>query len=416
MTRQTLTFVGAAFLAATTGTAVSGGAAQAPVACARCAWTRPETARVTRVRTAPELYRAVADARPGTTVLLADGEYRLVRMLEIVTPGLVLRGESADASRVILRGASMAERQVGVAISVGAADVTIADLTVGYVGFHGIQVRGELAASRVMIHGVRVVDTGQQLLKGSTAGGPQYADEGVVSCSTLEYSDHAPSDYTNAVDVLGGRAWIVRHNTIRRIHGPLAAGGSAGPAILFWANSLDTVVDSNLIVDSFRGIALGLGPGASRELARDGERVYDHQGGAVRNNVVVNLNAWGDEGIEANAARDVQIDHNTVFIEGGLPWSISVRFDSTNGRVRNNLSNRRILFRDGGQATLAGNVDGAERSWFVNPPAADLGLSSGTGPAIDGGVATGLDHDMRGGPRAVGAAPDAGAFEYGARD
>src|SRR5207237_343520 len=107
----------------------------------------------------------------------------------------------------------ISEKEVGVAISVSATDVTIADLTAGEVGFHGIQVRGERGASRVAIHNVRLVDTGQQLLKGSTAGGPLHADDGLVSCSLFEYSDHAPSDYTNGIDVLAGRNWTVRNNT-----------------------------------------------------------------------------------------------------------------------------------------------------------------------------------------------------------
>ncbi len=57
-----------------------------------------------------------------------------------------------------------------------------------------------------------------------------------------------------------------------------------------------------------------------------------------------------------NAARDVSIDSNTVMVEGRLAWSISVRFPATTGRVLNNLTNRPISFRNGGQAVLDGNV------------------------------------------------------------
>jgi hypothetical protein len=309
-----------------------------------------------QVSTIADLERAVIAARPSTTVLLADGEYRLNRMLDIEAPRVVIRGGSGDAPKVVLRGAGMTEQQVGVAISVSAPDVTIADMTIGYVGFHGVQVRGERGASRVMIHKVRIIDTGQQLIKGSTAGGPLYADDGMVSCSTLEYSDHAPSDYTNGIDVLAGKGWTVRNNTIRQIRGPAEGGWAAGPAILFWANSQLTTVEGNLVVDSYRGIAFGLGPGASGRGARNGERFADHQGGLVRNNVVVNTNRWADEGIEASAAKDVRIDHNTVHVQGRLPWSISLRFRGTTGIVQDNRTNRGVIFRDGAQATSLGNV------------------------------------------------------------
>ncbi|PYR23711.1 MAG: hypothetical protein DMF94_00480 [Acidobacteria bacterium] len=331
-----------------------------------CGWRPPATALSETVGTTADLFRAVAGAAPDTTILLADGEYRLERTLEIGRPGLVLRGQTGNRSKVVIRGAGMADTRVGVAIGVSAPRVTIADLTVGYVGYHGIQIRGELGASNTAVHNVHVIDTGQQLLKGSTGAQAVYADNCIVACSTFEYTDHAPSDYTNGVDVLAGKGWTVRDSTFKRIRGPESAGWAAGPAVLFWANSQDTIIERNTILDSFRGIALGLGPGAS-SLPRDGERRFDHQGGVIRDNVISNRAQWADEGIEANAARDVSIDSNTVMVEGQLGWSISVRFPTTTGRVRNNLTNRRILFRNGGQAVLDGNVVADRPDWLLDP-------------------------------------------------
>jgi len=46
-------------------------------------------------------------------------------------------------------------------------------------------------------------------------------------------------------------------------------------------------------------------------------------------------------------ATGVTIENNTVLVEGSLPWSISVRFPLTSGVVRNNLTNRQVLARDG---------------------------------------------------------------------
>jgi len=343
--------------------------------------------------------------------VIAAGEYRLDRMLDISTPSLVLRGADHDFSKTILRGAGMTEQAVGVAISVSAPQVTIADMTIGYVGFHGIQVRGERGASQVMIHNVHIVDTGQQLIKGSTDGGPMHADEGVVACSTLEYSDHAPSDYTNGVDVLGGNGWSVHDNTLRRIRGPADRRFASGPAILFWANSQDTRIERNTIIDSFRGIAFGLGPGASRALARNGEARFDHQGGSIRNNVVVNMHDWADEGIELNAARGATVDHNTV-VTLGLPWSISVRFAGATAQVRNNLTSRQVILRDGGEATQRGNVAGASPAWFVDAERADLRLSrDGRAARRTGVMLPDVKDDRVGRSRPAGTPPDAGAFQ-----
>src|SRR5437762_10553083 len=112
------------------------GALSVTAPCARCGWLAPVTERMVQVSTVGDLYRAVAEAKPGTTLLLADGEYRLSRMLDIATARVVLRGGSGDFSKVVLRGAGISEKEVGVAISVSAPDVTMADLTAGEVGFH----------------------------------------------------------------------------------------------------------------------------------------------------------------------------------------------------------------------------------------------------------------------------------------
>ena len=381
-------------------------------ACARCGWRPPTTARTVTVHTVSELYRAVSEARSDTTILVADGEYRLDRQVDFSTPHVVLRGIHGLPDRVVLRGASMTEQEVGVGLSISASDITIADLTVGFVGFHGIQVRGERGASRLMVHNVRIVDTGQQLIKGSTDAGALHADEGTVACSTLEYSDHAPSDYTNGVDVLGGNDWTVRDNVFRRIRGPESVNYAAGPAVLFWANSQRTLIERNVVIDSSRGIALGLGPGASGQRARDAEPRYDHQEGWIRNNVVVNLNPWADEGIEANATRDVRIDHNTVLTEGLLSWSISLRFPTTTGYARNNLTTRSVLLRDGGTGVLVGNVSRAAMNWFIDAPAGDARLARPDTPAADAGVRIAdLTEDMARRPRTAGKGPDAGAYE-----
>jgi hypothetical protein len=135
--------------------------------CRRCGWDAPSTAYGVTVHSLPELRDAVQRARPGTTIRLADGVYRLDRMLDLPVPDLVLRGRSGDRSRVAIVGRGLDEHEVGVALSVSAPRVTLADLTVGSVGLHAVQVRGEKHADRLTLHNVRVLDAGQQLLKGS---------------------------------------------------------------------------------------------------------------------------------------------------------------------------------------------------------------------------------------------------------
>jgi hypothetical protein len=358
------------------------------------------------VRTVGELRRAIDRARPESTILLDDGIYQLDGVtLDIPVRGLVLRGRKGQRSRALVRGRGMDERMV--AISVSAPDVTVADLNISQVGFHGIQVRGERGATHVAIHHVHILDTGQQLIKGSGPPGTPTTG-GLVACSTLEYTDHSPSDYTNGVDVLNGDGWVVRDNVFRRIRGPREQGWRAGPTVLFWAGSRGTVVERNLLLDCYRGIALGL-----LEVSREGPKVLDHRGGVIRRNVVCNLNPWPDEAIEVNAAPGVLIEHNTILSEGRIPWSISVRFASASARVRNNLTNHAIVARNGARVDQRANVVAARRDWFVDPGRGDLRLARGDLPAIDAGTI-----DSGGREKGVlplpyrGTAPDAGAFEY----
>ncbi len=179
----------------------------------------------------------------------------------------------------------------GVLIS-DAIDVTVADLTIRDVYYHPVQVQGEAGATGARLYNLHLIDAGEQFVKGSTGDGAgPHADDGLVACSRLEYTDRARSDYTNGVDVLAAANWIIRDNIFVRIRAPV--GQLAGPAVLMWRNSLDTVVERNLFVDCDRAIALGLSP-PDPARQRDGERTYDHQGGIIRNNMIYRARAGRD--------------------------------------------------------------------------------------------------------------------------
>ncbi len=380
--------------------------AEAAADCPRCDWTFPKTRATRSVRNMSELRKALAGARPSTTIVLGDGVYQLNGdHLNITVPQIVLRGRSSDPSRVVIRGSGFGDAFS--AISISARDVTIANLTVTEVGYHGVQVRGERGASGAKIHNIHVIDVGQQLIKGSASDDSPPCHDGLVSCSILEYTDSAPSDYTNGIDVLNGWNWTVRNNILRRIRGPQSQNYRAGPAILFWRGSRDTLVERNLVIDCRRGIALGLSAPKSPTAAPD------HSGGIVRRNAVCNLNPWADEGIEINGSPDVLVEHNTVFVQGATPWAIGVRFANTSATVRHNLCNKEIVRRDGSQATLIGNLVNAQADWFVDARRGDLRLTRGDLPPVDA-ASSPTDAAEATSPRAphLGSAPDVGAFEY----
>lgn len=324
-----------------------------PAGCPRCGWTAPQGRAVT-VRTVSALERAVSEARPGDVIRVADGDYPLTTMLEVSTERVAIVGESGNPDKVVLRGRGMTGDSVGVGIAAAAPDIVIADITLRDFGFHAVQVRGERGAARFALHNARLRDAGQQLLKGSVSADPSQADEGLVSCSEFAYTTSAPSTYTNGVDVLRGDRWVVRDNRFTNIRGPEGERFGAGPSVLFWAGCRDTVVERNVVINSFRGIALGLMPsdGSAIRLGR----ARDHVGGVIRDNVVVNMHPWADEAIEANDAEGVRIERNTVIVEGQVPWSIGVRFPGASATVIGNMTTRQVLLRDGGRAVMEGNA------------------------------------------------------------
>jgi hypothetical protein len=245
-----------------------------------------------------------------------------------------------------------------------------------------------------------MVDSGDQFVK-SNPGGPQGGNHnGIVEYSIMEYSGQAPDDYTNGVDVHTGNNWIIRKNLFRNIR---SASGLAGPAVLMWNASRDTLTEGNLFVNCHRGISYGLGQ-------RSGN---DHRGGIIRNNMIYrSASQGGDVGIHVADSPGTQVLHNTVILSGTYSSAIEYRFGGASGLdIRNNLTDAGITRRDGATATLTGNVTTATAALFVNPAGGDLHLQPSATLAIDRAVASALTLDFDGHPRPYGGAPDVGADE-----
>ena len=351
--------------------------------------------------------------------MLERGVYVLdnKQSIPLKVPGLTLRGVPGNRDAVRIEGGASS-------IVVAANYVTIADLTVAGSQFHSIQVRGEFGVSYTKIYNVHLVDAGQQFVKvsaGKSKDGP-YGDDGLVACSLIEYTTyskgngHTPATYTNAIDILAGKNWVVRDNMIRRIR---SKDGPAGPAILVWKNAQNTVIKRNQIVDSWRGIALGLMHPGKR--SRGGPEVlYDHQNGVVENNVILAIREPADAAIENNFARGSKIYHNTIFYRSDLPhqgrWSIEYRFPTTQRiEIRNNLTNLPIRMRRPfplEPAVTGGNVTTADVDWFVDVLNEDVHLVRHAVPVDEGLELPGTHLDLDGTTRSHGQGPDVGADEY----
>ncbi len=347
-----------------------------------------------------ELVAAVQQANNNgdVTIMLADGIYNLSSMLYITADNVTVRSDSGNRDSVTIGGQGMSGGVPHVFLVRG-SNFTIADITLGWVANHGIQIQGEQDADSPHILNVRFVDTGEQMLKVTYGSNSTSSDNGIVECSTFEYSAGiGPQYYIGGIDAHQAHGWIVRNNFFNDIRSPEAGsnGRLAEHAVHFWSDSSGTLVEGNQITDCDRGIGFGLGD-------------RGHQGGIIRNNMVHTTRDVGI-GLENSAATHVY--NNTLYTEN-YSYSIEYRFAGTqNVLISNNLSNGQIVSRNGGTGTVNTNNTSAQSSWFADVVTGDLHLLVAEVSVIDQGQTLAqIVNDFDGDLRPQGAGYDIGADE-----
>jgi hypothetical protein len=329
------------------------------------------------------------------TILIEDGTYQLSQMLYITADNVTFRGKSGNRDSIILKGNGM-NGSVSHVFLVAGKNFTVADLTLGWIYYHGVQVQGEKDADGFLAHNVRFVDTNEQMLKvsGSTLTGFT-GDNGIVECCLFEYTAGiGPQYYIGGVDCHLGRNWIVRNNVFKHIRSP--EENLAEHAIHFWNSAENTLVENNVIINCDRGIGFGLG--SSR-----------HIGGTIRNNMI---HTTRDVGIGLESASNVSVYHNTVYTQN-YSNSIEYRFSATSGgEIANNLTNATIAKRNDGAANVHHNYTSAAADFFFDPTNGDMHLVAPTPGVTDAGAeisSVSKDFDCQ--DRPSGLAPDFGADE-----
>ena len=278
------------------------------------------------------------------------------------------RGSTDRADDVVIIGPGMTNVRYGDApygIWTGGdvRGITIANLTIRDFYLHPIIFNAGTVAPH--LYNVRLVNAGQQFVKANPSADGRGVDDGLVEYTVIEYHTRSKDDYTNGVDVHGGRNWTIRNSLFRNIRAPI--GALAGPAILMWNGASNTTVEGNTFVNCQREIAFGLIYRAP----------YDHAGGVVRNNFIYrDRGVHGDVAIGVFASPRTQVLHNTILISGTYPHAIEYRFARTNGvAIRNNLLDADVRPRDGATALVSGNSTTGAAPMFVNAPAGDLHLA-----------------------------------------
>ena len=306
------------------------------------------------VSNAAELYQALQKANrssSGTDIVLAAGRYNISQRLQFTGSHISLKSLSGDPKSVILSGRGMKKTNTTeILIDVSGSHISLSGFTLEQSANHLIQVRAENNADNFTLSNCVLRDSYQQLLKVSAAHTDEaaYADNGRIKNCLFEYTAGiGPQFYIGGIDAHRSRNWTVDGNTFKNIASP--SKHVAEHAIHFWRKSSNITVINNTIEDCDRGIGFGLGH----------DPIKQTNGGLIENNVIRSTNLshpYADAGIILEASPNVQIIRNQIYIETSYPNAIEYRFAATkNILIKDNITDKSIVSRDGGQAKLSGN-------------------------------------------------------------
>jgi hypothetical protein len=366
-----------------------------------------------RVATVDELLVAVDRVAPGGTILLADGHYKLPRVIVLERKkGIAIRSASGNPASVVLSGEgwdSQAKNDDILHIA-GCAGVTIADLTLADCRSYGIKVEAENAPKDIHIYNCHFRNIGVRAIKGSAGKDPSVrAVKGSVRYCYFENTKVPPADwlyggdYIAAIDMMALEDWVFSDNSFRNIKG---RNGGGRAAIFIWVRSRRVMVERNVMVNCDRGVAFG-NPGQSTANV-GGEQPAYVADGIIRNNFIA---GGADCGIELWYVDRIKVYHNTIW-RPERNWSRGIRVGAgtTHTDIANNLVHGEIRL-EGGEAQLRQNLAGRLEGYFVDPASGNLALTAAATGAIDHGLSLPeVTDDIRRRPRP--GRPDLGAWEF----
>lgn len=381
-----------------------------------CAASASAWADEVPVDSAETLSAAIRGASPGDVITLAPGVYRVSGNVRCDRAG-------TSEAPITVRAGSLGDATIEFD-AVEGFKVMAPHWT-----FENLEIRGVCESDSTCEHAFHIVGDADFTtirdnrlvnfnahIKANGVGEPRvFPDDAVVERN--EFFAEAPRQTSNPVtpiDVVGGRRWLVRSNFIHDF--AKAQGNQISYAAFLKGNSRDGVFERNLVACEYLhsgfvrlGLSFGGGGTSPNAICEDGTCTPEHQGGVMRNNLIVNCPR--DVGIYINKGQDVRLLHNTLYNTTG----IDVRFDASSAQVSNNLLQGRIRERNGGVAVLGTNLERVSKAeldaWFQDPAALDFALVDGASLVDQGEAETSVIDDYCGTARTDGA-QDIGALEY----
>jgi len=331
----------------------------------------PATAQV-MVNTADGLIAATSSARPGQTIVIAPGHYRLNSRINTNAPGTPsqpITVRAAQPGQVIL------EFNTEVAFRVSQPYWVFENMHIRGVCEqhssceHAFHIYG--AAPATVVRNNLIEDFNAHLkINGNNKLWP---DHGLVQYNTLTNRSRRETDNpVTLVDLVGANHWRVSDNLVSNF--VKSSGNQVSYGVFMKGASTGGRFERNLVICTQQdisqpGVRVGISFGGGttgKDFCRDQRCAVEHTAGLAANNIVAHCN---DFGIDVNNSNNILLAHNTLINTAG----IDARGAPTSARAYGNLFDGRIRVRDGAQIKSELNDPALPTTYLENPDALNLG-------------------------------------------
>ncbi|MCA2017995.1 right-handed parallel beta-helix repeat-containing protein [Vibrio tritonius] len=314
-----------------------------------------------------ELIDAVRFAKPGTTIVVADGDYVLQgKRFETSNDEptkynpIVLKAEHPGKVRLLMTSLE------GFYISRPFWTLTgfkfIGQCSNHSFCEHAIHIVGE--ANNVQIVNNEFVDFNAAIKVNGNSG--MYPDHGKVLYNHFYSTKPRETKYSvTPINIDHANSWLVSHNIIRDF---IKNGGNKVSYGVFMKGGANNgIIEDNLVMCNtsqrhYAGSSIGISAGGGGMVnSRDGV-TYQTNRLIIRNNIVFHCS---DVGIYLNAGRDTLINNNTLYNTTG----VDLRFAESSAMIVNNIFSGHLRVRDDAKIISQSGNRIYPRGFFTNKEA-----------------------------------------------
>ncbi len=290
-----------------------------------------EADRIVRVTTFAELKKAVQTALPHDLILISPGVYRIEnasRLFISDRPGPVtVKGQTGKPGDVTIEGAGQDDASVSILFNLNnSPHWTFQDFSTRNSYFHAFKFDG--GSSDCTLKNLHMRNHGEGGIKGTfDLAGKRFPDRLTVEGCDIGFTQKTGGtrSVVEGIDGVAVNDWKIRDCRFVNIQ----KGGAPAYGVFTKGSSSGTIIENCRFEGCFIGASFG-GGGTDPRFFRNGDRRYEHRGGAIRNNVMLRCT---DAGIYLNKANEAAIFGNVLY-ECGL--TIQLRYPQTSAKVRNN--------------------------------------------------------------------------------